>query len=61
MAITIDDKHILVDLATMEEVRGATDIDDSGVASITKTGYDNQVQTTRLQMQHGVWRIVRRR
>jgi len=61
MTVTIGPNHILVDLATMTEVKGATGIDEAGVATIVQPDINNEVKTTRRPMAHGGWRVVRRR
>ena len=61
MSTTIDENHALVDLATLNEVVGATEIDDTGRVTITKKDLNNEMKTTTLQLHLGSWRIVRRR
>lgn len=57
---TIDQDHVLVDLATMSEIVGATEIDETGKVSVTKKDLNNEMKTTTLQLHLGAWKIVKR-
>jgi len=59
--VTIDDNHRLVDLATMAEIPGATEIDDAGVARIKTRANDGSETTDVRVMPLDGWRVVRRR
>ena len=60
MTASIDSNHVLIDLSTMQEVKGAQYIDDDGNVTVIKPDRDNQMKQSTLQLQHGSWKIVKR-
>lgn len=61
MSQAIDAAHALIDLATLEEVRGAVAVDDTGIATIRTRAADGAETVMTRQLPLGGWRIVRRR
>jgi hypothetical protein len=60
MSTTIDGDHVLVDLSTMREIEGATEIDETGKVSVCRRGLDNEMKITTIQLHLGSWKVVRR-
>lgn len=56
----IDENHVLVDLATMAEIQGATAIDETGKVSVARRGLDNEMKLMTIQLPLGSWKIVRK-
>lgn len=61
MSTTIDSDHMLVDLATLREIEGATEIDTDGTVSGKLKDHNSELKPYTRHLPHGSWRIVRRR
>jgi len=57
----IDAEHLLVDLSTMHEIKGALTVDETGLVTVTKPDLNNELKTLTVQLPRGGWRVVRRR